>query len=81
MDTVGTYDQWQAAFLIAVGVPVRGVERTAARFTRFEFDNTGRAAEAAAHEWHRGEALVPAREYAAAYRDVKRLSYEAEQAA
>lgn len=81
LDTVETYDFWHAAYLIALGVPLVSVTGTRARFTRYEFANTDGAAERATHEWYRGQAPVNAREFARGYREAKRLSFEAEQAA
>ena len=68
-------DLYQAAFLLARGIPLNGLQQVGTRFV-FAFDNvSGKAAEAVL-DYARG-ATIAAREYAAAIAQTKTQLYSA----
>lgn len=73
--TLTLWDRWAAAYAIARGCTLlRAVPQGPSRWIAFEIDDTDGRASDALHQWKHGQALVPAREFVDAYRDVYRLS-------
>lgn len=75
MKTLESYDYWAAAYLMAVGIEL--VETRPGRFPRFVFNDAQGVAREALKEWRTGQALVPARVYADAIREAKRMAFDA----
>ena len=70
--TVESCDLWAVAYALTRGVTVARVRGD--RWVTFVLNDTNGSATNALREWYRGTALVHAREYAAQYRAVQRLT-------
>jgi hypothetical protein len=76
MKTLEIYDQSMAAYAIATGVKlVKVIPQPTNGWVTYEFDDTTGGASRALGEWSCGKAMVRAREFASAIRQVKRLVY------
>jgi hypothetical protein len=69
--TLELYDRWAAAYALTTGVKL--VKVLPGEWARYVFDDTGGQASRALGEWRQGTALVNARAYAQAIRNLRRI--------
>jgi hypothetical protein len=69
MKELAIFDRWAAAFALATGVPLLKVLDDG--WQNYVFDDSDGQASRALGEWKDGQALVPARKLARAWRDLK----------
>ena len=72
MRTLDIYDKWAAAYALRTGV--RLLKIVPGQWVRFVFDDSDGEASRALGEWRSSTALVPARSYASAFRQLRRLA-------
>lgn len=68
--TLDLYDKWAAAYALATGV--RLVKILPGQWIRYVFDDSDEQASRALGEWRAGKAMVQAKAYAEAFRQLKR---------
>lgn len=71
METITSWNVWAVALALTRGV--RLVRTIPGRWVGFELDNSDKRASQALEEYRTGQALVSAREFIEAYRDVQRM--------
>ena len=70
--TLMLYDPWAAAYALATGV--RLIKVLSGRWPEYVFEDASGQASRALGEWRQGRAMVSAKSYASAYRQVRRLT-------
>lgn len=69
--TLELYDKWAAAYALTTGVKL--VKVLPGEWARYVFDDTGGQASRALGEWRQGKALVQAKAFAEAFRNLRRI--------
>jgi hypothetical protein len=76
LKTLTIFDLYMAAYAVASGVTLlKVIPQPTGGWVTFEFDDSEGQASRALGEWSGGKAMVRAREYASAIRQVRRLTY------
>lgn len=72
MKSLDLYDRWAAAYALATGVKM--IKIVPGQWVRYVFDDSDGEASRALGEWRGSMALVPAKQYASAFRQIRRLA-------